>query len=192
MDKIIDNKNWFMSSFVFGQKPEKVDREQGIIHGAYVNTEGEALGHGVKLDSEFVSNVVRMGNEKKQGVKVRFGHPNMSSTALGTFLGRAKNFREGKTADGKAVAMADIFLSNSAKDAPGGNLHEYTLKLAEEDSKAFGMSIVFKRGKEYVRDEKGEKKYEFSLKENELPFIEIEELTAADMVDDPAANPDGI
>lgn len=197
MPDIKTDEKWLMSSFVFGQKPEKIDKNAGAIYGVNVCTEGEAKGHDVQLDSEFIGNVIKLGNEKTQGVKVRFGHPNMSSTALGTFLGRAKNFREDKSADGKAVALADLYLSNSAKDAPQGNLYDYVLSLASEDAKAFGMSIVFEHGDVYKTDPETKEKIRKDNKKkwNAIdgnPFAEIKLLHAADLVDDPAANPDGI
>lgn len=213
-EKDTENK-WMMSSFVYGKKPEKIDKQAGTMAGVFVCTEGEALGHGVWLEREFISGVVKLGNEKKQGLKVRFGHPNMSSTALGTFLGRAKNFREEKNSEGQAVAVADVFLSNSAKEAPQGNLYDYVLGLAENDAKAFGMSIVFDHGGLYRKDEDGNKYYRhvrcsngsfveyFTDKEgkeidtsdislSEKLYVELAELHASDMVDDPAANPNGI
>jgi hypothetical protein len=176
---------WLMSSFMFG-KPLSVNREKGVIEGVSVNSKGEAKGHGVFLDDEFIDNVVLQGNEKKQGVKVRFGHPNMSSTALGTFLGRVKNFR--RVGD---QAKADLFLSNAAKETPQGNLYDYVLNLAENDSDMFGMSIVFERGKLYQRDEDGEKIFE-GLNGQEKVFIELDKLLASDLVDSPAANEDGL
>jgi len=209
------DEKWLMSSFVFGQKPEKIDKEAGVLSGVYIVTEGEAKGHGVSLDADFIADTIKNGNEKKQGLKVRFGHPNMSSTALGTFLGRAKNFTAGTTPDGKCVAIADVFLSNSAKDAPQGDLYNYVLSLASEDSKAFGMSIVFERFGVYRKDSDGKKYYEhwretrrsfevyYTDKDgNELDvdreklteqlFVEQKSLLASDLVDDPAANPNGI
>jgi hypothetical protein len=201
MKENITEDKWLMSSFTFRKKPEKIDKEVGMMSGVYICTEGEALGHDVNLDSEFIANVVKMGNEKKQGLKVRFGHPNMSSTALGTFLGRAKNFTQGQMPDGSAVAIADVFLSNSAKEAPQGNLYDYVLSLANDDAKAFGMSIVFTNGGIYRKDKEGKKQYPYDSKGQRnkkfdeaegINYCDIRELHASDMVDDPAANPNGI
>ena len=95
-----------LTSGVTITKKGSIDREAGIIRGVSVCTEGEAKGHGVHLDSEFIQTVTDLGNAKKQGLKARFGHPNMCSTALGTFIGRYKNF----TVEGNK-AKADLFLS---------------------------------------------------------------------------------
>ncbi len=165
---------WYMSSFLVGTPPERVDRENGIIYGAAIVTAGEAKGHDVWLDQEFVENVARMGNEKRQGLHMRFGHPTMSSTALGTFLARAKNFR----VDG-AIARADMYLSASAKESPQGDLHKYVLTLAQDESDMFGTSIVFEPGESFTKDG------------DDREYATIDKLLAADVVDSPAAN-DGL
>jgi len=181
-----NNDRWYMSSTFFESNPERIDLEKGIIYGVSITTMGEAKGHNVNLDSEFVDETIKQGNALKQGLKIRFGHPNMSSTALGTFLGRAKNFS--RSGD---IAKADIFLSNSAKEAPGGDLYNYVLNLAKDDPEAFGMSIVFERGDLYQLNDKKEKVYE-NLDSEEITFVELKKLIASDFVDSPAANPKGV
>jgi hypothetical protein len=176
----------------------EVDAGKGIIGGVSVCTVGEAKGHGVNLDSEFIETVSKFGNEKTHGLKARFGHPNMCSTALGTFLGRFKNF---SVVDDQVIA--DLFLSNSAKETPNGDLHAYVLHMAEENPDMFGTSIVFTPGKAYVRDEEGNKNYDLydsgpmgkmlkSKYDDEPIFVECESLHACDTVDEPAANDGGL
>ena len=41
---------------------ERIDYDNGIIFGVAVNTEGEALGHGVHLEESFVEDVTSHGN----------------------------------------------------------------------------------------------------------------------------------
>lgn len=185
---------WMLSSAVFGVKPDRVDHDKGIIFGAAIMTEGEAKGHGVRCDEEFVNAVIEQGNAARSGLKVRFGHPNMSGTALGTFLGRAKHLRRD---DGHptALARADIYLSSSAEDTPHGDLKSYVANLADEDPDAFGMSIVFERGSQYRRDADGRKvplDSPEATEADQLPFVEMAKLHGADMVDSPAANPGGL
>lgn len=165
---------WFRSSSNYAKRGT-VDREKGAIFGVSVNTVGEAKGHGVHLEQSFVERVADLGNAEKNGLKARFGHPSMCSTALGTFLGRFKNFR----VEGEQV-LADLFLSGSAKDAPGGNLYDYVLGLAESESDMFGTSIVFTVGEEYQLDN------------DDKTYVTCDKLHACDVVDDPAANPDGL
>jgi hypothetical protein len=189
----------WLSTMALRSKPNRVDHEEGVIYGASVVTEGEAKGHGMHLEAEFVDEVVRMGNDRKGGLKARFGHPSMCSTALGTYLGKFKNFRRAEKG-GKAQAIADLYLSNEAKETPNGNLYKYVLGMADNESDQFGTSIVFDRGPAYQRDNKGAKRYcgwqkgedgEWHyvkpLNDRKI-FTEIRKLHACDAVDDPAAN----
>ncbi|VGO14746.1 hypothetical protein PDESU_03315 [Pontiella desulfatans] len=212
------SKKWFDTGYL-KSKPAEVDHEKGIIAGVKVCSVGEARGHGVHLDSEFIDTLVKQGSETKQGLKARFGHPNMCSSALGTFVGRFKNFSKGTTIrdDGSKVdcCYADLFLSNSAKETPNGDLYSYILSMAENEADMFGTSIVFTPGKSYRRTQDGEKAYRHiresmygceiwytredgsRLSEDEAEelseeiFVECEKLHACDCVDEPAAN-DGL
>lgn len=154
---------WLSTGYLKAKPSGKIDKETGVIEGVKVCTAGEAKGHGVFLDEEFIDTVVKFGNEKKQGLKARFGHPNMCSTALGTFLGRHKNFRKETTQrdDGQKAftAVADLFLSNEAKDTPNGNLFDYVLGLAANEPDMFGESIVFTPGREYRKTKDGKNAY---------------------------------
>jgi hypothetical protein len=165
-----------------------IDRDRGAIYGVSVNTVGEAKGHGVWLEQSFVEDVARLGNELKQGLKARFGHPNMCSTALGTFIGRFKNFRvEGNQ------CIADLYLSNEAKETPHGDLYNYVLGMAENESDMFGTSIVFTVGQQYQLNDDGEKIIDEMLwDDGRKVFVTCDKLHACDVVDDPAANPDGL
>ena len=175
---------------------ERIDYDNGIIFGVAVNTEGEALGHGVHLEESFVEDVTAHGNYHKKGLKARFGHPNMSSSAVGTYVGRYKDFRTEKTEAGSAVSRADLHLAESAKKAPQGDLYSYVLEMAEKEPDMFGLSIVFSRKGLYHYDDNGNRK----VGRGHKTFVELgkpgEEdsgkLHACDVVDEPAANPDGL
>ena len=189
--------NKYFSSGYLKAKPESVNSEKGFISRVKVCTAGEALGHSVSLDNEFIDKVIDFGNEKKQGLKARFGHPSMCSTSLGTFLGRFKNFRAETTSrvsgEQAYTAVADLFLSNEAKNTPNGDLFSYVSGMAENESDMFGTSIVFAPGKEYRKNESGEKvfavdDYDGEDELSEELFVECSELFACDCVDDPAAN----
>ena len=185
---------WFRANKSTGY--EKVDFDTGVIHGVAVNTEGQALGHGVMLDEQFVKDVTRLGNLKKNGLKARFGHPNMSSEALGTFIGRYHNFRTSYKDDGTAVSRADLHLSETAKESPNGDLYSYILELAKNEPDMFGTSIVFTRSEYYhYYDDEGDKiqvKSYYDIPEDKEAYVSIAELHANDVVDQPAANPDGL
>jgi len=133
-----------------------------------------------------LSRVVELGNAADYGLKVRFGHPNASGTALGTFLGRARNFTI--RPDSPNVVRADIQLDTVAKDAPEGNLYDYVLRMATKNPDMFGTSIVFKPGEERDPAEISPEDIAFET----LPVATILELMAVDIVDDPAANEGGL
>lgn len=179
---------WFRSTVFKGgidhvELEEHDDIIDGKIQGVAVATEGLAVGHNVYLDSDFIKDVARMGNERGLGLKARFGHPSMSSDAVGTFAGRFNNFRVVND-----IVRADLDLAESARKSPNGDLKEYILSLAAESPDMFGISIVFTPGKEFQKDDNG-KIFDSGLFENDKKtFIEIKNLHAADVVDEPAAN----
>lgn len=197
------SKKW-LDTPCLKSRPASVEAETGIIRGCKVCSEGEAKGHGVFLDSEFIDTVATQGADAKRGLKARFGHPNMCSESLGTFVGRFMNFSTGTTTreDGTEAAccFADLHLSESAKEAPSGDLYTYIVSMAENEADMFGTSIVFAQGNRYRRDKDGTKVYprrqdggrndEYD-KAGGPDFIECKNLIACDCVDDPAAN-DGL
>lgn len=183
-------QRWFRADVARGIELQAdrpaVDRERGIIHGYAVITKGPALGHHMTIDDKTLDQVVELGNAKTLGVKSRFDHPSASNTSMGTFLGRSKAFRR----VGDRV-LADLHLSEAAKEAPQGDLHGYVLGLAERDPQAFGASIVFEGKSEYVLNEDGTRKTDDAGKP--LPALaRVQALLASDVVDEPAANPGGL
>jgi hypothetical protein len=105
------------------------------------------------------------------------------------FIGRAKNF----FIDGD-TARADLFLRNSAKETPAGNLYGRVISMAEEDPEMFGMSIVFSPSESYRIDVDGNKFAESTPEFHQLtgdPFATIDKLFGVDVVDEGAAT-DGL
>lgn len=161
------------------------EKYQGVIHGVAVMTSGNVKdSRGWEIDQIALDQIVAAGNAYANlGLKSRFGHPNISGNALGTFLGRAKNFyRDG------AVTRADLYISKTAYDTPEGDLASYVLDLAEKDPEAFGTSVVL-----------GEYELEYKLNTDGTqqkdangdalpPVLRVQSLMAVDVVDDPAAN----
>ncbi|MGE0267883.1 MAG: hypothetical protein AB7S78_05470 [Candidatus Omnitrophota bacterium] len=155
------------------------DKYKGVIRGFAVMTEGHVKDmRGWQIDNVTLSQIIEAGNKAQLGLKSRFGHPNMSSTALGTFTGRARNFRK----DGN-IARADLFISKTAYETPDGDIASYVLDLAEKDPDAFGTSVVL-----------GDFDLEYADKEKDKdgkdlpPRLRVSSLMAVDVVDDPAAN----
>lgn len=174
--------------------PQGVDPQERVIYGAAVLTRGEALGHDLWLDSEFARQVAEQINAAPGGVKARFTHPGLSADGLGKYLGRVHNAR----LDGDVV-RGDLHLSEVASKAPDGDLAGYVMELARKDPAAFGMSIVFSHDRQAEKqfeaanaDEEGEFQTPDADNAKNLPHARLSKLWAADVVDDPAANPTGM
>jgi hypothetical protein len=157
----------------------------GAIYGIAVMTNGNVKDdRGWEIDDQTLEQIVSAGKEHaNMGLKSRFGHPNMSMTALGTFVGRMKNFRK----DGD-IARADLYLSRTAYETPDGDLASYVMELAEKDPDAFGTSVVLGDFElEYRLEKNGTAKKDKDGKELP-PILRVKSLMAVDVVDDPAAN----
>jgi hypothetical protein len=170
--------NYLSTDTLYQTIAPSIDKENGILKNVLVVQEGEAKGHNLFLNQEFLENTAKLGNENTKGIKARFGHPNMCSTALGTYIGRYKNFRKQDT-----NVVADLYLDKSARIAPNGNLYDYILELAATNPDMFGSSIAFKPGKSTSLSVKDQVTEEII----ELNYATIESLHAVDLVDEPAA-----
>lgn len=155
----------------------EIDHEKRILYGAQVAMLGEAKGHGMELDDTTLNQIVSLGNEQPKGVKVRFGHPNECTPALGTFLGTRMNFRR----DGQYV-RADLHLS----DAADSRYAEHVLAMAKLHPEKIGNSVVVSGEREYRQDEKGNR-MRGSDGQELLPVLRVKRLHAVDVVDEPAA-----
>jgi len=173
-------KTYFRSNPIYHQSPSLIDRENGIIKDVVLCQLGEAKGHDLHIDQDFINDVVKFGNLNPAGIKARFGHPNICSTALGSYLGRFKNFHMIEDR-----ALADLHLDKSSQKSPKGNLYDYIFDLAESNPDMFGASIAFKMGKVNTKLES------VDGQEMERKYATILSLFAADLVDDPAAT-DGL
>lgn len=178
-----------------GLRVESVDRAQRIIRGYAVITRGEALGHGLWIDSDMVDQVVAAGAAAPKGIKCRFTHPGLCSDGLGRYLGRSRNFRR----DGD-IARADLHFSDTTSKAPEFDKDpaEYIMDLAEKDPAAFASSIVYYPdiGEEdrFIAEHEDEQgKFVSPDPDNarDLPHARLASLVACDLVDEPAANPGG-
>ena len=153
----------FAGAMLGAQRLGQIDEENEVLHDVQITLEGEALGHGVWLDREFCEAVAAAGNATGDvGLKVRYGHPSMCSDAIGTELGRAKNFRVvdfERDVDGQKVkcagVIADVYMLKSAHSAPQGDLVAHVMATAKEDPSQFGQSIVFTYADWVVKDADG-------------------------------------
>ena len=181
---------------------ETVERDggafgHGVIRGVSVITRGEALGHELWVDSEFLTDVTTAINSSDSGVKARFTHPGLSNDGVGSKLGRLQS---AKTVGDQV--FADLHFQEAATKTPDGNLADYVLTLAEETPEDFGLSIVFEhdvdamnehteRNSVYVTGKNIFTSPDEANKDN-FEHARLSNLRAADVVDSPAANPDGL
>ena len=194
--EIANRKKWYRTDVApFNRSTTKVDRTKGTIEGVVLAQVGPARGHGTYAGQDFIDKIVERGKLYSKGVKVRFGHPNMSDETLGTFAGRAHNFRvEGDK------AIADIVLSDTARYSPKGDMRTYLLEMASKESDVFGMSVVTAGNTLYQVNESNEIIAEtddqfdwVGYHEGAITTYEIfEELVASDFVDEGALTPDGL
>ena len=104
----------------------------GMISGVSIITRGEALGHDLWIDTEFLQSTADAINARSEGLKARFTHPGMSGDGLGTMLGKVTDARVA----GNQV-VGDLHFVESATKAPDGNLADYVMTLAEDTPEDF-------------------------------------------------------
>ncbi len=130
-------------------RPARVDRDKGIIYGYNVAELGDFKDRRGRFDGNSLREIATMMNRESRGIRSRFTHPTLSADGLGKFLGRAHN----AYVQGDAV-KADLHLSKTSRATPHGDLGGYVMDLAEEDSAAFGTSLVLIPAM-YDKDDKG-------------------------------------
>ena len=168
-------------------------RKAGIIHSVSIITKGEALGHDLWIDDVTLEQVADLISANRNGVKSRFTHPSMSGDGLGKQVGRVMDAE----VEGNQVLADQHFLA-SAHKAPDGDLAEYLMSLADEDPTSYGLSIAFLHDADAMEQFQvqhtadGEFRSPDPLNVNHYPHVRIAELHAADAVDEPAANPNGL
>jgi hypothetical protein len=172
----------------------KIDHDKRVIFGVSCAQAVEALGHGMILDTKTLDQLVELGNGAKggRGVKSRYTHPGLSSDGMGKYLGRLRNWR--RVGD---RALADLHLSEMASKSPDGDLGSYVLGMAQEDPESFGLSVSISISRVWVLEggveipwRSGEKPPEGAT--TDKPIVRVKELHACDVVDEPAANRDGL
>jgi hypothetical protein len=188
-----EKTRWFKSERVNTPDLQKnVDATKGILTDVVLCQEGESKGHGTHLEKSFIQDIVNLAEGRK--IKSRFGHPNMSNEALGTYLGNFENVRYRENEKGIGQAIGDLHLAQSSKVSPSGDLWNYVTKAASEHPEFFGSSIVFRPGENYYYNSKGKKVLSdyYTAKEAEdnetgKVYETITELLATDLVDEGAA-----
>ncbi|WP_373649021.1 hypothetical protein [Schlesneria sp. DSM 10557] len=190
----------------------RVDREggrysSGVIYGVSLCSRGEALGHYMWIDDEMLTQIVDGTPVEPKLLKSRFMHPDLCTDGMGKALGTIENTK--KVGD---QVYGDLHFYQAAHSAPDGDLAGYVMTLAEEDPGNFGLSIVFMHDWEAEELFEAEHMQDIELKDDDGNVIEtrkkfvspdplnvqhmrharIAQLRAADVVDEPAANPNGL
>ncbi len=176
----------------FDQAPE-ISRKGGEYGAGYIKnfaviTKGEALGHGAWVDDTFINELASELSSAKKGVKSRYTHPNQCGDSLSKGLGRVF-YR----ADGDGKVRGDLHFWKAAHNTPDGDLAGFLIDLAQDDPEAFGASISF------MRDAEAEEMFAAEnptspdpANVNNYPHVRLGQLRFVDIVDEPAANPDGL
>lgn len=168
----------FKSNPVFSKAGNiNVDRENGVVKNVVIVQQG-ANKNGTYFSQAYIDAMATGANEIKAGVKSRFGHPNMCSTSLGTYIGRYKNFSSdnGKV---KADLHLDPISKKTQVDGKGISMFDYVMDMAESNPDMFGNSIHIPPP-------------EFETELVELEGVKYNShkfngIVASDVVDDPAA-----
>ena len=174
------SKKQFNSLAVFSNdKNVNVDIENGILRNVEIAKFGKNKNYSY-FNQKFLDDLVEKGNAQNQGVKSRFGHPNMCATSLGTYIGRFKEFTQ---VDGKVYATLylDQITKKTQVEGKGISMYDYIVEMAQNNPDMFGNSIVVSCNffDEEITNEKGEKETVESLI--------LDEFISSDLVDDPAA-----
>lgn len=157
----------------FNSSSVNVDRENGILKNTCIAQFGENKNDSF-FDETFLTELVKLGNQA-DGVKSRFGHPNMCGNSFGTFIGRYKNFSIQNN-----NVYADLHLDPITKktqvEGKGIAMYDYIVDMAEANPDMFGNSICI-----YSEC------YEKEIEGKTQILHKLDKFKACDLVDDPAA-----
>lgn len=177
------------------RRPVGVDRTEGygLIRGMVVAQAGpfKTKGRG-EFDEDGLATIAELIRESPNGLKSRLAHPTLSDDGIGKFLGRVRDpwldtLGDRDSFGGLAVmpvraVRADLYLDQTSRNTPNGDLGGYVMDLAESDSDALSSSLVLTVEDEYRVDKKGRPAVDDEG--NELPPIwRPLRLHASDIVD---------
>lgn len=195
------------SQGVFAEAPTQANGNTMTLKDVRIIEEGEAKGHGVWTDADFVKKTVELAQNRR--IKCRFGHPQMCKESFGTYLGYYDNFRVMEDDNG-SYAVADLHLAEAANISPNGKLADYIMQLSKDAPDLFGNSIVFCYENTFFKTDKGVRifgdNYDghgnlvYTIENGDTydesrdgtidtskVYVSIATLEASDLVDEPAA-----
>ena len=169
-----------------------VDKKARIIYNVSVCTSGEALGHGVWTDKDFIQATADQINNAGK-IKSMFGHGGLCAESMGNEIGWFTNARTQINATlseqlGYEVWQCIADFHATAATAKNRDLLDHVFVLAKKDPTIIGTSIVFWPGP-MKTDENGDAFVDNPLG---MPHETMEKLLRCDFVSDPANNPTGV
>lgn len=140
-----------------------IDAEAGIIKGVSVITSGvEAIGHKISIDDTTLAQLKQCADAFEGGIRVKMDH----QSGVGSIVGVLKNF---SIAGNKLIADLHLLKAHEA--------YAKIIEMASAIPESFGLSVVFSGTFETV---------------DKTSYARCSELYSVDLVDTPAANPNGL
>jgi len=147
-------------------EPGQFDAKTGVFSGVSIITEGVAKGHGMLIDGTTISQVLDAAQRFSNGVKVKADHWSGVAQIIGKLTGMQID-----TSATPAKLRGDLTLLQSLSD------RDYYAEILTTFADAIGLSISCMGSRETI---------------DGLDYLRVSELLSVDLVDDPAANPDGL
>lgn len=157
----LKNTRWFRSApSGLELAAGDIDTDARVLRDVVMVQEGEAMGHGVHLEAEFIERLIEYDQATygSTGLKARLGHPTASGDTMGTQLGVYRNFRKRRKA-GKMQGIADLHILQAADESPTKpGMGKWVMQMAQERPDFIMSSIVFVPSGYYQRKANGHKK----------------------------------
>lgn len=170
----------------FGQ----IDADKGVLRDVSLMTEGEALGHGCWCDTKTLQSVFALA--QKSPVKAYLTHGSFfEPDRLGDEIG----LYSGLYIDGTQLKAKQFTFFKSFRE---GEPKKYSalMELAQADASLFGVSLSFSGNLVWVLADGSEVPAEDDDMPDgavrDMPSVRVTRVYSADMVSDPAANPNGL
>ena len=134
----------------FEKKEDKEEEKYNLITDVVMAQIGEAKGHGLHVDAEFIQAAASWFNENKpNGVKANWGH---NWENIGRTVGKFHNIRATET-----QLLGDLHLYNAADASPElPNITNYIREMSAEDPEALMCSLVFTGDHYYQKTSSGQ------------------------------------
>ncbi len=166
----------------------KLDAKKGTIRDVSIISEGEALGHGVQIDTKTLSGLFEL--QKSSVLKAHWTHGDVfSGDRLGAEVGLFSAFHISGNQLKAHFQVLEAFRTSYPER------YAYLFELAEKAPNNFGVSIAFEGEAVWVLDTGAEVPADGERPANALgsmPSVRAHKVFSADFVSDPAANAGGL